>query len=159
MEDVLFEPIDLREIESMAESAVTIFHTVPEEFFYDHDLASKLIEPIKKRAEVLLGPWACRVITTSSLGCNIDGISDHIAGEDWASFFGHWVDVDVHAFQSKESNPLTEDLDGKLVPSLVFETFDDDKFDGTIAQTYLHVAVPLLGTLVDIQRYGLVYNS
>ena len=159
MEYVLFDPIDLREIESMAESAATIFHTMPEEFYYDSNLSSTIIEPIKIRSEELLGPWACRVITTTSIGCNIDGVTDHINGEDWASFFGYCFDVDVHVFPSVESSPLTQDLDGKIVPSLVFETFDDNKFDGTIAQTYLHVAVPLLGTLVDIQRYGIVYGD
>ena len=158
MEISISEPVDLSGIESMAKAASAVFQDLPEELFYDDTLANNLLMPIKQEAELVLGRWAYVVTANSVIGCNTRGLPDYVLGENSISFFGRWADVDVHVLQG-EPDPLTVGLDGALVPSLVFDTFDDEIFDKTLAQTYLRVAVPLLGTLVDIQRHNAVYTE
>lgn len=46
-----------------------------------------------------------------------------------------------------------------LVPTLVFSTLDDPLFDAGAAQTYLWAGVPLVGTMIDIQKYPIVIKD
>lgn len=148
------EVVDTSNLTHLAYAATSTISAVPEELFFDPSLLGLLMSPIEQEAERRLRGMSCRVITGLSIGLNVEGSSDLIVGESRASFWGKFVSVDLMggATEPTYDNDLI-DRD-KLVPGLVFETFDEAQFDGTLAQTYIHVAVPLLGSLAAICWVG-----
>lgn len=150
-------PIELDELVGMAEDIATMLHTVPEEFFREPALVDELTGPLQRVARETFGPWVCEITTTNSLGINDDGAVDHIRGDDHASFVGVLKTVDLKAIDVDLE--LTNGLECLVVPSLVFDTVDHRQFDSTLAQRYIWVAVPLLGSLVVAQKFPMMWSA
>ncbi len=144
--------IDLSTLERMAFDVNLIFRERPDAIFTDEKLVDGLVKPIMHEATRRLGCWVCRVMPSHCIGCNVTGEKELILGENSATFFGVFNTIDV--LDIVENPFLNEGRETGPVPSLIFETIDDDVPAG-LAQTYLHVAVPLIGAFVDVERVAI----
>lgn len=145
--------VDLGPLEQMAHDMASIMRERPQDIFdLGERLMGALVTPMFREANHRLGYWVCRVMPSRCLGCSVQGEKDVIVGENSAMFYGVFSDIDI--LDIPDTDQLHQQAVTGPVPSLIFETIDDEVPAG-IAQSYLHVAVPLLDTFVDIERVAI----
>ncbi len=150
------EFVDIDELESMAGTVCTVFGFAPEELFLDQDLLASLIDPIRSSAQQLLGQWVHKVVPGYYLGCSVLGENDLVNAGEEDLFYGIYRGIDM--IGGKEPL-LSGNHTATFYPSIVFETIDNDEPPYSLAQTYLHIAVPLVDNIVAIEKIGFGYAN
>lgn len=144
------EFVETDQLEAMAGSVSVVIKSVPELLFFDQELLNKILKPLENDAHQLLGGWIHKVVPAYYLGCNAMGDNDTVNATIDDIFYGVYkgislVDSSIEPWEPQKST---------VVPSLIFETLDNIEFQYGLAQTYLHVKVPLVDNIIAIEKIG-----
>jgi hypothetical protein len=151
--------VDMTDLKRFAFNAHEVMQTYPQlilEDVKDDEISFQqmLLNPIVEYTKSKMGNKICKVESAYCFGLNDDEENDLIAGIGSTTFTGSVYDVTLTPTIGDHSPEIQ--LNGPDSPALVFETNNDDMKYNSIAQTYLHIGVPLLGNVIKVNELKLV---
>ncbi len=141
------------ETENLEHLAISTFDTLmatPQEFVLDPELIKGFLTPLESEALSVFEDYHLAVNSDRALGINVFGSPDYLYGENASDFVGKYKTVDL--LDSQLDPNFASGISEGFVPSIIFETVDINDLKCGVAQAYLHVGVPLVGSLIDIEK-------
>lgn len=141
------EIVDVSKIERISDQAANIVALQPT-IVDDPLLRHEILNPIDDLASQAFMRYCYKVLSSQCYGLNINGELDTLTGGSQTQFIGHYERVEFIDTSQESIFGGTKEC---TVPALIFGTLDFDIYDCSTAQTYLWVAVSLVGEAVDIE--------